>query len=345
MRRVCLIVLLGICLSACATALAPTRPAPVRDATVKPRERVQIQPPARVEPRLLPAEPDQPPAHSAVAPKTPPEQPANGGTAATWGQRYYLDDGPGDMPAAEMDRIPDAVPVKEDLHRYANRPYSVFGVTYEPTAPPGAFSQRGMASWYGRRFHGKRTSSGEPYDMYGMSAAHPTLPIPSFARVTNVGNGRSVVVRINDRGPFHPGRIVDLSYAAAHRLGFASRGSAEVMLETIRPQDRPGDPGATPEGAAQPPENVASAGPVRKAGAPPGGLWLQLGAFRERSNAEKMRASVAERLGEPPQQLEVFQHGGVWRVGLGPLGDDEAMRSTRTRLFERTGIRAIPLRP
>src|SRR5204863_5189061 len=109
----------------------------------------------------------------------------------------------------------------------------VFGANYVPITAPGEYKQRGVASWYGKRFHGQRTSSGEVYDMYGMSAAHRTLPIPSYARVTNVSNGRSVVVRVNDRGPFHSERVIDLSYAAAYRLGYAAAGSATVEVESV----------------------------------------------------------------------------------------------------------------
>ena len=148
---------------------------------------------------------------------------------------YYKDDGPHARPPAGLESIPDAVPRVEPLHRYANRPYRVFGKDYRPLASLQPFRQRGMASWYGKRFHGKPTSSGEKYDMYKMTAAHPTLPIPSYARVTNVANGRSVVVRINDRGPFHAGRVIDLSYVAAHRLGYIGAGSAQVEVEAIVP--------------------------------------------------------------------------------------------------------------
>src|SRR5205807_8143674 len=148
---------------------------------------------------------------------------------------YYKDDGPGEKPPANIDQIADAQPKAEPLHRYANRPYQVFGKDYVPLASVQPYRQRGMASWYGKKFHGQRTASGEPYDMYAMSAAHPTLPIPSYARVTRVATGRSVIVRINDRGPFHQGRMIDLSYAAALKLGFAHLGSAEVELESIEP--------------------------------------------------------------------------------------------------------------
>jgi rare lipoprotein A len=153
---------------------------------------------------------------------------------------YYKDDGPEANPPGNLSSIPDAAPQSEPLHRYANRPYKVFGTEYVPLAQAQPFRQRGLASWYGRRFHGQRTASGEPYDMYAMSAAHPTLPIPSYARITNLANGRSVVVRVNDRGPFHGSRIIDLSYAAANRLGLIGTGSGEVEIEAIVPGARAG---------------------------------------------------------------------------------------------------------
>jgi len=139
---------------------------------------------------------------------------------------YYKDDGPGDRPPADLASIADAVPRAEPLHRFANRPYQAFGREYVPLASAAGFRERGLASWYGRRYHGQKTASGEVYDMYAMTAAHPVLPIPSYARVTNPANGRSVVVRVNDRGPFHGERIIDLSYAAAWKLGFVEQGSA-----------------------------------------------------------------------------------------------------------------------
>ena len=150
---------------------------------------------------------------------------------------YYKDDGPGD--SAKLASIPDAVPRAEPLHRYANRPYEAMGRKYVPLTRVGVFKQRGSASWYGKRYHGSLTSSGEKYDMYKMSAAHPILPIPSYARVTNLANNRSVVVRINDRGPFHSGRAIDVSYAAAYKLGFIAQGNAQVEIEQIVPAGAP----------------------------------------------------------------------------------------------------------
>ena len=146
---------------------------------------------------------------------------------------YYKDDGPGRNIPPGLELVPDAIVRAEPYAKWANRPYSVFGKTYNPILHEEPFTQRGVASWYGVKFHGQRTSSGEPYDMYKMTAAHPTLPIPSYARVTNLANGRSVVVRINDRGPFIKGRVIDLSKGAARRLGFISSGHTSVCTDRV----------------------------------------------------------------------------------------------------------------
>ena len=171
---------------------------------------------------------------------------------------YYKDDGPAASTPADLDRIPDAQPRDESPHRFANRPYNVFGTDYKPMTVLAPLRQRGTASWYGRKFHGQKTAIGEIYDMFAMTAAHATAPLPCFARVTHVRSGKSVVVRINDRGPFHAGRIVDLSYAAAHRLGIAQGGSGEVELELLQPPFSPvsAQPQILPRGADTPLPNV-----------------------------------------------------------------------------------------
>jgi rare lipoprotein A len=151
---------------------------------------------------------------------------------------YYKDDGPGARAPGDLAAVPDARPRVEPLNKFANKPYEVFGKKYVPLASLQAYKQRGVASWYGKRFHGQKTASGETYDMYAMTAAHPILPIPSYARVTSVKNGRQVIVRINDRGPFHGGRVIDLSYAAAYRLGLIDSGSGEVEIQSIVPGAR-----------------------------------------------------------------------------------------------------------
>jgi rare lipoprotein A len=149
---------------------------------------------------------------------------------------YYKDDGPGASPPSNLAATPDARPRSEPLHKFANRPYEVFGKKYVPLASVQPYHQRGVASWYGKRFHGQRTASGETYDMYAMTAAHPILPIPSYARVTSLRTGKQVIVRVNDRGPFHANRAIDLSYAAANRLGLIGTGSGEVEIEAIVPR-------------------------------------------------------------------------------------------------------------
>ncbi|WP_341676617.1 septal ring lytic transglycosylase RlpA family protein [Niveibacterium sp. SC-1] len=162
--------------------------------------------------------------------------PASSKAPTRKGGGYYQDDGPDDNPPDNLDAVPDAEPRKEALHRFANNPYNVLGKDYTPETALKPYKAQGIASWYGKKFHGQRTSSGERYDMYGMTAAHPTLPIPSYARITNLANNRSVVVRINDRGPFHSNRLIDLSYTAAYKLGYISNGSTRVEVESIIPE-------------------------------------------------------------------------------------------------------------
>jgi rare lipoprotein A len=171
----------------------------------------------------------------ASAPEPAPSPPAEPAKPEPRRGAYYKDDGPGANPPANLDKVADAVPKAEPLHRYANRPYQRLGKDYVPLTSVGPFRQTGVASWYGRRYHGAATSSGETYDMYAMTAAHPILPIPSYARVTSLANGRSVVVRINDRGPFLSDRIIDLSYVAAWKLGIVDAGSGPVVVEAIVP--------------------------------------------------------------------------------------------------------------
>jgi len=144
-------------------------------------------------------------------------------------------DGPEAQPPPDLMRVPDAQPVPEPIRSGGpNKPYAVLGETYTPLPPEAALSERGLASWYGRKFHGRRTASGEVYDMYAMTAAHRTLPIPSYVRVSNPANGRTVIVRVNDRGPFVKGRVIDLSYTAARKLGVLG-GVTPVALERITP--------------------------------------------------------------------------------------------------------------
>lgn len=245
-----------------------------------------------------------------------PTQPAAGGNAAksTKPGGYYLDDGPGDNPPPDLDAIPDAVPRPEALHKSANKPYLALGHEYTPLATGNGYKAVGLASWYGRRFNGKRTASGETYNMYAMTAAHPTLPLPSYARVTSLATGKSVVVRINDRGPFHKGRIIDLSYTAAHKLGIVQGGSGRVEVESITPGDIARDHDAASDS----------------------GTYLQLGSFISRANAEKLLARAATQLDTHSDDLVILNHDERYRVALGPYADtdsaDQAAREVQQRM-------------
>ena len=152
------------------------------------------------------------------------------------GGGYYLDDGPGDHPPENIDEIPNATPKVEPFHGRANQPYIALDNKYVPMTSFYPYKERGVASWYGKRYHGKKTSIGEVYDMYSMTGAHTTLPIPCYVRVTNTENNKSVIVRINDRGPFKKDRVIDLSFAAAYKLRLSDKGSGPVEVELIDPR-------------------------------------------------------------------------------------------------------------
>ncbi len=277
------------------------------------------------------AQPSVEPATPAVAPRKP------GTIKAKRGGGYYKDDGPGDEIPDNLDEIPDAVPRSEPLHRFANRPYTVLGKTYVPETSVKPFRQSGVASWYGKKFHGQKTSIGDPYDMFAMTAAHPTLAIPSYVRVSNVATGKSVVVRVTDRGPFHADRIIDLSYAAAYRLGYVDNGSTQVEVEAVLPGDatqityaqvKPPSPPARTAPAAERDEielltsRLAANPPAASAAAPAvaqKGLFLQLGAFSSADNAESLRSHLARELDWlADATIQINAGGGMHRVHLGP---------------------------
>jgi rare lipoprotein A len=230
---------------------------------------------------------------------------------------YYSDDGPPDSVPSNLADIPDAVPRDEAYNRFANKPYTVFGKTYVPVLNKEPTKERGIASWYGKKFHGQKTASGETYDMFAMTAAHPTLPIPSYAKVTNLKTGKSVVVRVNDRGPFHTDRIIDLSYAAASRIGIASPGSGMVEVERVFAAS--GGPVIVAT-VAPPPPAVETPMVVEDKG-----LWLQIGAFSSRESADIFREQAARDLSWNNEPLDVSARDGFFRVRLGPYRNrDEA---------------------
>ena len=210
----------------------------------------------------------------------------------------------------DVSAIPDAVPKAEAKSRYGNpQSYVVFGQRYHPLKSGKGFVERGIASWYGEKFHGRRTSSGETYNMYAMTAAHKTLPLPTYVRVTNLDNHHSIVVRVNDRGPFHANRVIDLSYTGATKLGMLNRGTALVEVRAIDPTN--------PQSA--PAVKVVADTPTGESNIQ---LFLQIGAFSYRDNAEKLKRKVGQIADEIVGIEEVIQDGKtVYRVRLGPLLD------------------------
>jgi rare lipoprotein A len=284
---------------------------------------------------------------------------------------YYQDDGPPDRTPADLADSADAVPRVEPLHPRANRPYTALGRSYTPMTTDAPFRQKGMASWYGKQFHGNRTASGEIYDMFAMTAAHPTLPIPSYVRVSNPRNGRSVIVRVNDRGPFRSDRIIDLSYGAATKLEIASAGTGEVEIERLTfAQIASGDwrrgtnraaRDATPLGSVAPAPGAGGAatsmsGPGSPAastrGPSPGTTrWsVQVGAFSEQANAEELAGRVATVLGFSESELAGGQHetrverdDTLFRVLVGVLPDRGSALALAQQLERLLGRPAVPV--
>ena len=278
------------------------------------------------------------------------------------GGAYYKDDGPGENIPENLDDIPDAQPRVETLHRFANNPYVVLGKSYTPETTLKPYKQRGIASWYGKKFHGQKTSIGEVYDMFAMTAAHPTLAIPSYVRVTSVANGKSVVVRVTDRGPFHADRIIDLSYAAAHRLGYVNNGSTQVEVEALLP----GDFGAPIYAEARLPPSVVKpqadkterdayerlmvqlASDTDPAAKPAEmsplaveskGLFLQLGAFSSADNAESLRSHLSRELEWLTEAIQIQSAGSIHRVHLGPYGSRADAEKVAERIRQALGYK------
>ena len=234
-------------------------------------------------------------------------------------------DGPEASPPSGLERTPDAEPRVEPLRSGGpNKPYEVLGESYTPLTSDRALRESGLASWYGRKFHGKPTASGEPYDMYAMTAAHKTMPIPSYARVRNPANGREVIVRVNDRGPFAPGRVIDLSYTAALKLGLLG-GVAPVVVERITHDEiraglwRRDRTLAEPQSApVEDPLMALANGAAAASAVQAPGIWLQLGAFRQRDGAAALQQRVQREGGGVP--VSVFDDRSTYRVQSGPFG-------------------------
>jgi rare lipoprotein A len=273
-------------------------------------------------------------------------------------------DGADTRPPSDLGRVPDAEPRVEPIRPGGpNRPYEQLGRDYVPITDGRPFTERGLASWYGKKFHGRRTASGETYDMYAMTAAHPTLPIPSYVRVFNPANQREVVVRINDRGPFHRGRIIDLSYTAAYKLGVL-KGVAPVELTRItfdeirsgawRKGGAPPEPAAvepapvrlaqqappaTVETSPAPPFDDPAPQPVASKPAP--GFWVQLGAFRQREGADGFQRRIVADLDWLAPLLAVFSDPGGYRLQAGPYASRDEAQGVARRV--RDALSLVPV--
>jgi len=284
------------------------------------------------------------------------------GAAPSWER-----DGAHANPPAGLENLPDAVPTIERIRSGGpNKPYRVLGRHYVPVAGDEPMRERGLASWYGKKFHGRQTANGEIYDMYAMTAAHPTMPLPSYARVRNLANDREVIVRVNDRGPFHPGRVIDLSYAAAQKLGLDGVGRVEVTRithdEIASGAWRRGDPGAAapqvlearttvPEAAPAPAGVEVPAAAVRPVAAlstvpeataaASAGFWVQLGAFRQREGAESFQRSVADGHAWLAPRLGIHTQDETHRLQAGPYASRIEAQAAADRVRE--DLRLVPL--
>jgi peptidoglycan lytic transglycosylase len=229
--------------------------------------------------------------------------------------RYSISQDRAPTREVDLSSIPEVIPEPVNRTMAGNRsPYTVLGKSYRVLPTEEGYNERGVASWYGEKFHGHKTSNGEVFDMYQVSAAHKSLPIPSFLRVTNLDNNRSIVVRVNDRGPFHGDRVIDLSYAAALKLGYADRGTARVQLESIvatgASRDRTRTAASTTRNETL---HVSSAS----------GKYLQVGAFSELSAAREVSSRVEEITSLPVFIRSVNASGDrvLHRVRVGPISD------------------------
>lgn len=243
---------------------------------------------------------------------------------------HHQDDGP-PLEPVDVALIPEPVPRQEPRARYGNHsPYTVFGKTYEVLPSAEGYVAEGLASWYGRKFHGYLTSSQEPYDMLKMTAAHRSLPLPTYARVTHLDNGKSVIVRINDRGPFHPQREIDLSWAAAARLGIDQTGTGRVRVEAISLSPPPDAPAAAP-------------GQVHS-GAIPGGIYLQMGAYSQLQLARQLASRLLVTTDVPVSiQSPEADKNSLHKVWLGPFSSDQQRDQVRARLRQSGFQDGMPL--
>ena len=239
---------------------------------------------------------------------------------------------PGDGPSTQdlnVEDVADAVPRDEPLARYGNHtPYEVFGKKYYVLPSNEGYHEKGVASWYGSKFHGRRTSSGEPYDMHLATAAHKTLPLPSYAEVTNLDNGRKVIVKINDRGPFKDDRLIDMSYGAALRLDMIATGTARVDVRVID-VSAAGATSTSPVSATG--ATTASTASTVTGSVEEAGTWLQAGAYGRREGAEKLAGQLEQAELIP---VSIHQLDELFRVWLGPFTSNSEVESVIARAIE-----------
>ena len=243
------------------------------------------------------------------------------------GGRYSIAQDRAPSRQVSIDSIPDVIPEPVTRTMAGNRsPYTVLGKAYTVLPTEQGYSETGIASWYGEKFHGHKTSNGEIFDMYLASAAHKSLPIPSFVRVTNLENNRNLVVRVNDRGPFHGDRIIDLSYAAALKLGYADRGTARVQLEAIVVNEDGRGVAYSTRSARSPERAIQEEAAVRK--------YVQVGAFSELYSAEQV-SDLLRKITRHPVFIRSVRIGSgsiLHRVRVGPLKDMTEIRKLRQRV-------------
>ena len=261
---------------------------------------------------------------------SPPENPNDG--------RYSITQDRAPSKPIELGSIPEVVPAPVVRTLAGNRsPYSVLGETYFVLPSEEGYSERGIASWYGEKFHGHKTSNGEVFDMYHVSAAHKSLPIPSFLKVTNLDNNRTIVVRVNDRGPFHGDRIIDLSYAAALKLGYAEIGTARVELEAIVTEKLSNEYGLGQDsnlkrGAIKPSRSSKQ--------------YLQVAAFSNQLSAKKLSQKLKEMIISPVLVSSMKDSAGkvLYRVRIGPIDDPAELKKITERLVSADLGRPYPVR-
>ena len=245
------------------------------------------------------------------------------------GGGYYLDDGPGDRPPENMDAIPDAIPKVEPFNVRANQPYIALDNKYTPMTSFYPYKEKGIASWYGKRYHGKKTSVGEFYDMYAMTGAHTTLPIPCYVRVTNTENGKSVIVRINDRGPFKKDRVIDLSFAAAYKLRLSDKGSGPVEVELIDPRQFSALKKTSDAVTEKIKEKEVVSLQTKSVDIlePSDAIFIQAGAFKNEKNADLLLKQLTDmKLENSPPSKKQFSED-LFHVVIGPFNSkDEATR-------------------